>query len=72
MTEDTNRLVSNSGSLNDIIKLTVYLLDLTHFQAVNNTMAGYFEKPYPARAVIGVSSLPKGASIEIEAIMVVS
>ena len=57
------------GSLNDIVKLTVYLLDLTHFQAVNNAMAGYFEKPYPARAVIGVASLPKGADIEIDAIM---
>ncbi len=57
------------GSLNDIVKVTVYLLDLCHFQAVNNAMAGYFEKPYPARAVIGVSSLPKGAEIEVEAVM---
>ncbi len=60
------------GSLNDIAKLTVYLTDLTHFQAVNNAMAGYFEKPYPARAVIGVASLPKGATVEIEAVMVLS
>ena len=60
------------GSLEDIVKLTVYLLDLTHFQAVNNTMAGYFEKPYPARAVIGVASLPKGAEVEIDAIMVLN
>lgn len=57
------------GSLNDIVKMTVYLLDLGNFQAVNNAMAGYFEKPYPARAVIGVSSLPKGAEVEIEAVM---
>ncbi len=58
------------GSLNDLVKVTVYLTDLAHFQAVNNAMAGYFEKPYPARAVIGVASLPKGADVEIEAVMV--
>ncbi len=58
------------GSLNHIVKLTVYLLDFVHFQALNNTMAGFFSKPYPARAAIGVASLPKGADIEIEAVMV--
>ena len=60
------------GNLSDIVKLTVYLLDISHFQAVNNTMAGYFEKPYPARAVIGVASLPKGAEVEIDAVMVLN
>jgi reactive intermediate/imine deaminase len=60
------------GSLNHIVKLTVYLLDLSHFQAVNNAMAGYFEKPYPARAVVGVAALPKGVEIEIEAVMALS
>ena len=60
------------GSLNDLVKVTVYLTDLANFQAVNNAMAGYFEKPYPARAVIGVASLPKGAEVEIEAVMVLS
>ncbi len=58
------------GSLDHIVKLNVYLLDFTHFQALNNTMAGYFSKPYPARAAVGVASLPKGAEIEIEAVMV--
>lgn len=58
------------GGLNDIVKLTVYLLDLSHLQTLNNAMAGYFEKPYPARTVMGVASLPKGADIEIDAIMV--
>jgi reactive intermediate/imine deaminase len=60
------------GCLNDLVKITVYLTDLSHFQAVNNAMAGYFEKPYPARAVIGVASLPKGADVEIDAIMALS
>lgn len=58
------------GSLDDIVKLNVYLLDFAYFQTLNNTMAGYFTKPYPARAAIGVASLPKGAEIEIEGIMV--
>ncbi|MCX7123101.1 MAG: Rid family detoxifying hydrolase [Gammaproteobacteria bacterium] len=60
------------GSLNDLVQVTVYLIDLAHFQAVNNAMAGYFEKPYPARAVIGVASLPKGAEVEIAAVMALS
>lgn len=59
------------GTLDDIVKLNVYLLDFAHFQALNNTMAGYFAKPYPARAAIGVASLPKNAEIEIEAVMVI-
>jgi reactive intermediate/imine deaminase len=58
------------GDLNNIVKVNVYLLDLNNFQAVNNAMAGYFEKPYPARAVVGVASLPKGAEVEVEAVMV--
>lgn len=58
------------GSLNDIVKLNVYLLDFAHFQTLNNTMAGFFTKPYPARAAVAVAALPKGAEIEIEAIMV--
>ncbi len=63
--------IAAGGSLDHIVKLNVYLLDFVHFQALNNTMAGYFEKPYPARAAIGVASLPKGAEIEIEAVMVI-
>lgn len=58
------------GELDKIVKLNVYLLDFAHFQTLNNTMAGYFSKPYPARAAVGVASLPKGADIEIEAVMV--
>jgi reactive intermediate/imine deaminase len=58
------------GSLADIVKLNVFLIDLSHFPLVNQIMADYFEEPYPARAVVGVASLPKGAAIEMDAIMV--
>ncbi len=58
------------GSLNDIAKLTVYLTDLDNFPTVNEVMAEYFDEPYPARAAIGVSSLPKGAPVEVEAVLV--
>ena len=58
------------GSLNDIVKLNVFLTDLSHFALVNEIMAGYFNDPFPARAVIGVASLPRGASVEIDAVMV--
>lgn len=58
-------------SMNDIVKLTVYLLDLNHFALVNQTMERRFEKPYPARAVLGVSALPRQAHIEIDAVMVI-
>jgi len=58
------------GSLDDIVKLTVYLTDLAHFPVVNEVMARCFSEPFPARAAIGVSALPKGADVEVEAIMV--
>jgi reactive intermediate/imine deaminase len=58
------------GGLDDIVKLTVYLTDLNHFTRVNEIMATYFIAPYPARAALGVASLPRGAHVEIEAIMV--
>lgn len=58
------------GSLSDIVKLNVYLVDLGHFQIVNETMAQYFSKPYPSRAAVEVSALPKGALIEMDGIMV--
>ena len=58
------------GSLNDIVKLNVFLTDLSHFALVNEIMAGYFNDPFPARAVIGVASLPRGASVDIDAVMV--
>ncbi|MGH8560294.1 MAG: RidA family protein [Methylococcales bacterium] len=58
------------GSLNDIVKLNVFLCDLSDFPLVNEVMAEYFSEPYPARAAIGVESLPKDAGVEMDAIMV--
>ena len=58
------------GGLGDIVKLKVYLTDLDHFTRVNEIMASYFAPPYPARATLGVASLPRGAQVEIDAIMV--
>lgn len=58
------------GSLADVVKITVYLNDLGHFAGVNEAMARYFHEPYPARATLGVTSLPRGALIEADAIMV--
>ena len=57
------------GSLNDIAKLNIFLTDLSHFPLVNEVMAGYFQQPYPARAAIGVASLPKGAGVEMDGVM---
>ncbi len=60
------------GRLDDMVKLTVYLTDLVHFPRINEIMAGYFNRPYPARAAIGVAGLPRNAMVEIEAVMVLS
>jgi len=57
------------GSLADTVKLTVYLTNLDHFPLVNQTMARYFDEPYPARAAIGVRALPKDALVEMDAIL---
>lgn len=57
------------GSLADVVKITVYLTDLSHFPRVNEIMGSYFQRPYPARAVVGVATLPRGALIEADAIM---
>ncbi len=57
------------GSLDDAVKLTVYLTDLGHFARVNEIMQGYFTAPYPARAALGVASLPRGALVEVDAVM---
>ena len=57
------------GSLADVVKLNIYLIDLGNFPRVNEVMADYFETPYPARAAIGVAALPKGAVVEAEAIL---
>ena len=59
------------GSLNDIVKLTVYLADLSDFTRLNEIMEQYFTTPYPARAAVGVASLPRGAAVEIDGVMVV-
>ncbi len=60
-----------NGSVNNIVKLNVFLTDLSHFPTVNEIMAQYFNTPYPARAAIGVKELPRGALVEIDGIMVV-
>jgi reactive intermediate/imine deaminase len=57
------------GNLDDAVKLTVYLTDLGHFSAVNEIMAEYFSEPYPARAAVGIASLPRNAEVEAEAIL---
>lgn len=57
------------GSLENIVKLNIFLTDLSHFPKVNEIMATYFKEPYPARAAIGVASLPKGAQIEMDAVL---
>jgi reactive intermediate/imine deaminase len=57
------------GSLADVVKLNVFLIDLSHFALVNEIMAEYFRQPYPARAAIGVASLPKGAQVEMDAVL---
>jgi len=58
------------GDLGDLVKLNIFLTDLAHFPLVNEVMTEIFDEPYPARAAIGVAALPKGAEIEMDAIMV--
>lgn len=58
------------GSLADTVKLNVFLTDLSHFASVNQIMAEYFHEPYPARAAIGVAALPRGAQVEMDAVLV--
>ena len=57
------------GDLSDVVKLNVFLTDLTNFPQVNEVMAEYFQQPYPARAAIGVAALPKDAGVEMDAVM---
>lgn len=57
------------GSLADVVKLNVFLTDLANFPLVNQVMAQYFSEPYPARAAIGVASLPRGAAVEMDGVM---
>lgn len=58
------------GSLGDVVKLNIYLTDLSNFAKVNEIMARYFSEPYPARAAVGVKELPKGAVVEADAVLV--
>lgn len=60
------------GDLGDLVKLNIYLTDLADFPLVNEVMAEYFDEPYPARAAVGVASLPKGARVEMEGVLVTS
>jgi len=63
-------VIEASGALaSDVVKLTIYLTDLGEFPTVNEIMAGYFNEPYPARATIEVSALPKGSLVEVDAIV---
>lgn len=59
------------GSLTDVIKLNIFLTDLSHFTLVNTIMAEYFSQPYPARAAVGVASLPRNALVEADGVMVI-
>lgn len=59
------------GSLDEVVKLNVFLTDLAHFARVNEIMAKYFSEPYPARAAVGVAALPRGALVEMDAILVI-
>ena len=61
---------ASGGSLDDAVKINIYLTDLSNFAKVNEIMAKYFREPYPARAALGVASLPRGAEVEMDAILV--
>lgn len=62
---------ASGTGLGQVVKLNIYLLDLGDFAKVNDIMAGYFQEPYPARATLAVAALPRGARIEVDAVMVV-
>jgi len=64
--------IASGGDLNDIVKLNVFLTDLTNFSKVNEIMASYFDEPYPARAAVGINELPRAALVEMDAVMVIS
>jgi reactive intermediate/imine deaminase len=61
----------SGGSLNDIVKLNIFLTDLSNFPKVNEIMAQYFDEPYPARAAVGIKELPKGSQVEMDGVMVI-
>lgn len=76
--EEINQVFSNlaavckaaGGSLADIAKINIFLTDLAHFAKVNEIMGQYFKEPFPARAAVGVASLPRGSRVEADAVMV--
>ncbi|HLP97947.1 MAG TPA: RidA family protein [Sideroxyarcus sp.] len=61
--------IAAGGSMDDVVKLNIFLTDLAHFAKVNEIMATYFHQPYPARAAVGVASLPRGALVEADGVM---
>ena len=61
---------ASGGSLKDVVKLNIFLTDMSDFPTVNEIMANYFSEPYPARAAIGVAALPKAAQVEMDAVLV--
>ncbi len=68
--ENLKAIVTAAGAgFDDVVKATVFLIDLSHFALVNKVMAEYFREPYPARAAVGVAALPRGAQIEVECIV---
>lgn len=62
-------VIAAGATFDDVVKVNVYLTDLSHFALVNKVMAEYFREPYPARAAVGVASLPRGAQVEAECIV---
>ncbi len=60
---------ASGGSLADAVRITIYLTDMGHFHLVNEVMAQYLSEPYPSRAAVGVAALPKGAAVEMDAIL---
>lgn len=68
--DNLKAVVAAAGaSLDEVVKVNIYLTDLSHFALVNKVMAEYFREPYPARAAVGVASLPRGAQVELECIV---
>ena len=68
--ENMKAIVLASGaSLDEVVKVSIFLTDLAHFALVNKVMAEYFREPYPARAAVGVAALPRGAQVEVECIV---
>jgi reactive intermediate/imine deaminase len=62
-------VLAAGASLDEVVKVNIFLIDLSHFALVNKVMAEYFRAPYPARAAVGVAALPRGAQVEVECIV---